>query len=91
MKSQKYITAVKENTDADKVVKPGDEFSYNIILTNTGTAEGNVTVTDEVPSQLEVVKAEGATISGNKVDFGEVTVAAGGNVTRRKCNINNKS
>ena len=72
------ITAVKENNEADGVVKPGDTFDYTITLTNSGNAAGTVTVTDEIPGQLEIKgTTPEATITENKVDFGSVTVEPG--------------
>ena len=75
------ITARKTNTDPDKVVKPGDEFSYNIVLTNTGSVAGTKTVTDKISDKLEIVSAEGAKITGNQVVFENVTVPAEGSTT----------
>lgn len=72
------ITGTKTNNDKDKVVKPGDTFDYTITLTNSGNTAGKVTVTDEVPEQLEITgTTPTATVNGNSVNFGEVEVQPG--------------
>ena len=76
------ITAEKSNTDQDNVVKPGDTFDYTIVLTNSGNTTGSVTVTDDIPDALEIKgTTPTATVTGNHVDFGNVTVAPGTPVT----------
>ena len=74
------IKGEKSNTAAE-TVKPGDEFDYIITLTNTGSVAGSVTVTDEIPSQLEVISTnpaiENLEEQGNSLDFGTVTVEPG--------------
>ena len=76
------ITVVKANTLESETVKPGDTFDYTITVTNTGDIAGTVKVTDEVPGQLEITGTNPeATVNGNTVDFGEVTVPAEGTVT----------
>ena len=72
------ITGTKTNTDANKIVKPGDTFDYNIVLTNSGNVEGTAKVTDEVPDTLEITgTTPRATVNGNSVDFGDVSVVPG--------------
>ena len=76
------ITAEKANTDQDNEVKPGDTFDYTIVLTNNGNTTGSVTVTDDIPDALEITgTTPTATVTGNHVDFGNVTVAPGTPVT----------
>ena len=76
------ITAEKTNNDLDNVVKPGDTFDYTIVLTNNGNTTGSVTVTDDIPDALEIKgTTPTATVTGNHVDFGNVTVAPGTPVT----------
>ena len=76
------ITGEKSNTDQDNVVKPGDTFDYTIVLTNNGNTTGSVTVTDDIPDALEIKgTTPTATVTGNHVDFGNVTVAPGTPVT----------
>ncbi len=76
------ITVVKANTLESETVKPGDTFDYTITVTNTGDIAGTVKVTDEVPGQLEIIETDPeATVDGNNVDFGEVTVPEKGTVT----------
>ena len=76
------ITAEKTNNDLDNVVKPGDTFDYTIVLTNNGNTTGSVTVTDDIPDALEITgTTPTATVTGNHVDFGNVTVAPGTPVT----------
>ena len=76
------ITVVKANTLESETVKPGDTFDYTITVTNTGDIAGTVKVTDEVPGQLEIIETDPtATVDGNNVDFGEVTVPAEETIT----------
>ena len=76
------ITGEKSNTDQDNVVKPGDTFDYTIVLTNNGNTTGSVTVTDDIPDALEITgTTPTATVTGNHIDFGNVTVAPGTPVT----------
>ena len=78
------ITGEKSNTDIDNKVKPGDTFDYTIVLTNSGNTTGSVTVTDDIPDALEITgttPTPTATVTGNHIDFGNVTVAPGTPVT----------
>ena len=76
------ITAEKSNNEDDNKVKPGDTFDYTIVLTNSGNTTGSVTVTDDIPDALEITgTTPTATVTGNHVDFGNVTVAPGTPVT----------
>ena len=78
------IIAEKENTitqrdeEQHKIIKPGEEFTYKIILTNIGTIEGTTTVIDAIPEELEIVQnPENATVAGNIVTFNNVLVKPG--------------
>ena len=52
------------------------------MLTNSGNTTGSVTVTDDIPDALEITgTTPTATVTGNHIDFGNVTVAPGTPVT----------
>ncbi|MEL6544358.1 MAG: hypothetical protein AAFQ82_07015, partial [Myxococcota bacterium] len=57
------LAAAKILDDSDAVVNPGQSFSYAIeVLNQGGNAARDVVVRDPVPSALEVLEAQGATI-----------------------------
>ena len=75
------ITATKTIVGNPATVKSGDVLTYNITLTNNyGTAKTGVTVTDDLPIQLQNITNinNGGTLVGNTINWSNLTVPANG-------------
>ena len=71
------LQSIKMN-HAGSSVKPGQEYSYSIIVNNVGGGgAAGVTITDAVNSNLIVLGAAGGTVSGQDVSWTNQTIPAG--------------
>ena len=64
--------------------KVGDTLKYTITLTNSGNANGTITVTDNIPEGTTVVEetiSKGGVLEGNTITWNNVEVAANGETT----------
>ena len=81
------VTVVDTNIliekDADKkVVKPGDEVTYTIKVTNKGTGDAiNLVVKDTINSNLEIISTDGASRSGNTLSWQIANLSVGASKT----------
>ena len=80
--SEPNIAVEKSRVEDNTTVKYGEEITYNITATNTGTASGKVTIKDELATNMEpegnvTVEtkqlSDGRTIATSKMSFEELT------------------
>lgn len=63
-------------------LRPGEEFTYSIVITNEGDASSNpLTITDTIDSRLEIVSAPDANINGQEVSWNLTSLASSRSVT----------
>ena len=76
------ITKVAYNDEGEKTIAPGEEFYYQITVTNTGSiASGLITITDNINSLLTIVDSDGGTVNGNRITWTIDSLPASGNIT----------
>jgi len=67
------VTTLDEN--GNKVVKPGEEFTYTITLKNSGDIDGKTTVEDTLPKEVILVSATPeAEVDGSKLIWKDIEV-----------------
>lgn len=67
------VTTLDE--EGNKIVKPGEEFTYTITLKNTGNIDGKTTVEDTLPKEVTLVSATPeAEVDGNKLTWKDIEV-----------------
>ena len=79
--SEPNITVEKSRVGENTAVKYGEEITYNITATNTGTASGKVTIKDELATNMEpkgnvtveTKQIGGRTIATSEISFEELT------------------
>ena len=75
------LSATKSSTPVDgSTVKPGDEISYQIKVTNSGDANATVNLTDAVPNDTTFVSG-GACPAGATCSFPSAGAAAGTSIS----------
>ena len=76
------ITKVAYNAEGEKTVAPGEEFYYQITVTNTGSiASSLITIYDDINSLLTIVDSDGGTVNGNRITWTIDSLPASGNIT----------
>ena len=76
------ITKVAYNAEGEKTVAPGEEFYYQITVTNTGSiASSLITIYDNINSLLTIVDSDGGTVNGNRITWTIDSLPASGNIT----------
>lgn len=76
------ITKVAYNDEGEKTVAPGEEFYYQITVTNTGSiASSLITIYDDINSLLTIVDSDGGTVNGNRITWTIDSLPASGNIT----------
>lgn len=79
--SEPNIAVEKSRVGDNTTVKYGEEITYNITATNTGTASGKVTIKDELATNMEpkgnvtveTKQLDGRTIATSEISFEELT------------------
>ncbi len=76
------ITKVAYNDEGEKTIAPGEEYYYQITVTNTGSiASGLITITDNINSLLTIVDSDGGTLNGNRITWTIDSLPTSGNIT----------
>lgn len=76
--------SITKNVDGQeqKTVAVNQEFTYNIVVANTGDVVlQNITVTDTPPADVTLIKANKGTIKNNRWSFNVTSLAIGQNIT----------
>lgn len=88
-----YVTSISKNvTDADDnkiyacLVSPGDTLKYHIWVDNPSKIDQKVSITDTVPTGLEIVTTDGV-VNNQVVTWTDATVPAGGKDFTITCKV----
>lgn len=94
-KAEAEVTIVKPNLNITKtavtstntkLVRPNDEFTYEIVVSNTGNgASGQITITDTISNNLTILDAEDGLINGNTITWNINSIGAHTSISKRVC------
>lgn len=78
-KTEQIDIEISELTSTPKYVKEREDITYNFIVTNSGNTRASIDIIDELPSELEFIKAEyvydGSTMTKNRLEDGKLVIS----------------